>query len=125
MTYEWMGEALCAQTDPALFFPEVGGNGTVAKRICADCPVRIQCETHAQHLEGGSSEQFRFGSWGGRSPKERALVGGERRAARRDRDAVRLDHRGLTPAEIAERLGCSERTVNRALATARRTETAA
>lgn len=121
-----MSEALCAQTDPDLFFSEVGGtHTTLAIRICTGCPVRTQCSTHAQHLEGGTSSELRHGAWAGQSPRERELAGGEQLAARRDRDAVRLVAQGWGIAQVAAHLGCSDRTVARALATARRTETAA
>ena len=36
-------EGLCAQTDPELFFPEVGGNPEPARKICGACPVRWLC----------------------------------------------------------------------------------
>ena len=35
--------ALCTQTDPDLWFPREGSNGTAAKRICRACPVRAAC----------------------------------------------------------------------------------
>lgn len=126
MSYEWMDEAICAQTDPELWFPEVGGSHTAAaNRLCGTCPVRVQCGEHAQHVEGGTSEESRYGTWAATSPRERALASGERYAAARDRAAVRLSGRGLTADEVADQLGCSARTVARALATARRQGVAA
>lgn len=48
----WRAVALCAQTDPDIFFPENGHNPWIAKRICAGCPVRVDCLTDAlQHGE--------------------------------------------------------------------------
>lgn len=38
----WAG-ALCAQTDPELFFPEPRGSAEPALRICRRCPVREVC----------------------------------------------------------------------------------
>ncbi len=38
----WAG-ALCAQTDPELFFPEPRGSAEPALRICRRCPVRALC----------------------------------------------------------------------------------
>jgi WhiB family redox-sensing transcriptional regulator len=35
--------ALCAQTDPDLFFPEKGVPSGPARRICAQCDVRKEC----------------------------------------------------------------------------------
>ena len=68
----WRDDALCAQTDPDMFYPEKGGSTREAKKTCLACPVR------ARHL-GGSGEcldyalehQERFGIWGGVSERER------------------------------------------------------
>lgn len=35
--------ALCAETDPALFFPEVGESKSPAKDICASCDELPDC----------------------------------------------------------------------------------
>lgn len=69
----WMDDALCAQTDPDLFFPEKGGSAATAKRICHECPVAGECLAYA--LEHGERE----GIWGGLAPKERRKL--ERGAA--------------------------------------------
>jgi hypothetical protein len=64
----WRGEALCAQTDPELFFPEKGGSPAPAKRVCRVCPVRLPCLAFA--LAGDE----RHGVWGGLSERERRRV---------------------------------------------------
>ena len=46
----WWFAALCAQTDPELFFPEKGGSTRAAKRVCTGCPVRAQCLEHALRM---------------------------------------------------------------------------
>lgn len=61
----WAASALCAQTDPEMFFPDKGGSTRDAKAICATCPVRRECLDYA--LEHGE----RFGIWGGHSERER------------------------------------------------------
>ena len=61
----WQGEAVCAETDPELFFPEKGGSTREAKRICAGCDVKTQC------LEYALANDERFGIWGGLSERER------------------------------------------------------
>jgi len=61
----WTGGALCAQTDPELFFPDMGGSTRNAKRVCADCPVREAC------LADALARDERYGIWGGLSVKER------------------------------------------------------
>lgn len=111
---DWMGDALCAQTGPDIFFPEgPGQNLHKAKAICAECPVRTQCGEHAQHLEGDLCHPKRHGAWAGQSPKERANTGGPSRKATRDEAVIRLTDRGMTLAEIAEQLDITTRTVLR------------
>lgn len=43
----WMEQALCAETDPELFFPVPGEKNTIriatAKKICDACPVKGMC----------------------------------------------------------------------------------
>lgn len=65
----WQAEALCAQTDPEGFFPEIGGSARPAKQVCAKCPVRQEC------LDYALKNDERFGVWGG-------LTGPERRSLR-------------------------------------------
>lgn len=65
MNGAWRDEALCAETDPEAFFPEMGQSSRDAKRICGACDVREQCLEYA--LVTGQQE----GVWGGASPRER------------------------------------------------------
>lgn len=66
----WHADALCAQTDPEIFFPEKGGSTKEAYSVCADCLVRAECLDYA--LAVGE----RFGVWGGLSErKRRRLLG--------------------------------------------------
>jgi WhiB family redox-sensing transcriptional regulator len=70
---QWRAAALCAQTDPDIFFPERGQNPWAAKRICAACAVRVDCLTDAlQHSEP-------YGVRGGLTANERKQL---RRQAR-------------------------------------------
>lgn len=61
----WASDAKCLNADPDVFFPEKGGSTREAKRICAECPVRVECLEHAL------TEDERFGIWGGMSERER------------------------------------------------------
>jgi WhiB family redox-sensing transcriptional regulator len=104
-----MDSALCAQTDPDLFFPEKNGSSDPARRICAVCPVRAEC------LEFALANKEAHGVWGGMSPAER------RKLQRRGRysndglkDAVRDLHKaGLLDSEIAARVGVSDTHASR------------
>jgi WhiB family redox-sensing transcriptional regulator len=67
---EWLRSAACVGEDPELFFP-VGTTGpalreiAAAKRICARCPVIMQCLGFA--LSSGQTS----GVWGGTCEEER------------------------------------------------------
>lgn len=61
----WQDQALCAQTDPELFFPERGGSTREAKRICRNCEARAKC------LEYALEHDEQFGIWGGMSERDR------------------------------------------------------
>ena len=65
MLPNWLQNALCAQVDPDLFYPDDGKSARPAKRICAVCPIRLQClrwavQTHTDN-----------GVYGGMTPRER------------------------------------------------------
>jgi WhiB family redox-sensing transcriptional regulator len=63
--YHWRDQALCAEVDGELFYPEVDECPNEAKRVCALCPVRKECLTDAlQRREP-------HGVWGGTTPNER------------------------------------------------------
>jgi WhiB family redox-sensing transcriptional regulator len=64
-TYLDYSQALCAQTDPELFFPEGGGSTQQAKQICNACPVKNDC------LMEALVNKYEDGVWGGLSARER------------------------------------------------------
>lgn len=123
---DWMSDALCAQTGPDLFFPETGQNVHKAKVVCGTCPVRTECGDHATHLEGNVSVTHRHGAWAGLSARQRAAQRrGKSPAAVRDAQIIRLTEQGMSLAEIADLVGCTDRTVARARAAHRQQEGAA
>lgn len=61
----WVNEAVCAQTDPEIFFPEKGGDVLPALRICRTCPVQKDC------LQWALDNHETYGVWGGMSYRER------------------------------------------------------
>lgn len=69
----WQESALCAETDPALFFPEKGVNPAPAKSVCARCTVTVEC--------GLIGADQLFGVWGGLSQNDRKKL--RNRAKRR------------------------------------------
>ena len=57
--------ALCAETDPELFFPEPGAGSWSAKRVCRACLAQPEC------LAWAIKHDETFGVWGGMSTRER------------------------------------------------------
>ncbi len=64
----WRDSALCAQTDPELFFPEKWGSAAPAMQVCAQCPVRAEC------LQWALAYDVRFGIWGGLTEDQRQEI---------------------------------------------------
>lgn len=85
---EWQEEALCAQTDPELFFPQKGGSTTEAKKVCRRCPVVSDC------LEWAIDAGEEHGVWGGMSERERTAY------ARSSRRKPKMSFPVPTDAEI-------------------------
>lgn len=69
-------QALCAEVDPELWFPEPGEPSDDAKEICSRCPERKPC------LSWALAANERYGVWGGLTTHERdRLVRRRRRRA--------------------------------------------
>lgn len=111
---DWMAQAVCAQVDPKLFYPEQGGSTRQAKAVCARCPVQAECLAYA--LAQGE----RYGIWGGLGSHTRrklttpARTDAPRRGLHRRAGWIaQLANAGRNDTEIAELAGCSTRTVLR------------
>lgn len=102
--------ALCAETDPDLFFPEQGSHSAVAKTICAVCPAVQECAEWAL-----SQPENLYGIWGGLSASERKVLRAGRQKAPREpkrscgtpagaRQHYRLGERCCPDCRRAERL---------------------
>nr|WP_277628330.1 WhiB family transcriptional regulator [Arsenicicoccus dermatophilus] len=70
-------DAVCATTDPELFYPQKGEMPKVraAQQICRSCPAMVECREWA--IAHGEDH----GVWGGTTPRERLRI-------RRDRAAT-------------------------------------
>lgn len=110
---DWQDDAVCATTDPDLFFPDIRDPARLAKRICNSCPVKQECLDYA--IQAGEE----FGVWGGTTEIERRHMmtlrlrntGGKPQI-----DRVKfwqLHDAGLTALEIAAELGCHADSVSR------------
>lgn len=62
---DWYGDALCAQVDPGIFFPDKPGPVARARATCNTCPVQETCLDYAveNRIDGGV--------WGGVPERER------------------------------------------------------
>lgn len=70
---DWVRDAVCVETDPAVFFPGVGEDASAARTVCAACPVTAQCLAWALAMVEP------HGVWGGLSWEERRpLIAGRR-----------------------------------------------
>lgn len=65
----WRDHAACEGSPPEWWFPdEYGAQAAEARRVCASCPVRVDCLTYAL------AEYEVFGVWGGASERSRRLL---------------------------------------------------
>ncbi len=62
---DWRAYASCAKFDPDLFFAPGALEHREAKRVCRDCPVRLECLNYAM------STPVDHGIWGGMTERER------------------------------------------------------
>lgn len=107
---EWMDSALCAQTDPDLFFPPRGVNPQRAKLLCAGCVVQEECQVWT--LAG---PVVREGVWAGKT--QRGYRGQHVREPRTaDRRIVYLRGKGWTASEIGREMNMTESQVHKVFA---------
>lgn len=71
----WTADALCAETDPDLFFSAHKYDTDIARRICAACPVATACRDYAL-----ADTELR-GVWGGTDRRQRTRLRVQRAAA--------------------------------------------
>jgi WhiB family redox-sensing transcriptional regulator len=69
----WMLAAKCRGINPGEFFPSDGTGVDKARRMCEQCPVKMECLNYAleNHIE--------HGVWGGTSERERRRMQRRRR----------------------------------------------
>lgn len=61
----WTEEAACARVDGELWYPDVGSNPNMAKRICQGCPSKVPC------LQWALDNNETYGVWGATTAMER------------------------------------------------------
>lgn len=75
--HTWMLGGNCRDREPSFFFPSDGVGVEIARQVCAECPVKIEC------LEYALRYRIEHGVWGGASERERRRILRSRRAAAR------------------------------------------
>ena len=58
----------CRRFDPDLWFADAPAELELAKSLCGDCPVRVEC------LEYALAHRVEYGVWGGASERERRRI---------------------------------------------------
>ncbi|HMC52414.1 MAG TPA: WhiB family transcriptional regulator [Acidimicrobiales bacterium] len=76
----WMARGKCRDLPPSTFFPSDGVGVDIARRLCADCPVKAPC------LEYALENRIDHGVWGGTSERERRRILRQRRREAATRD---------------------------------------
>jgi WhiB family redox-sensing transcriptional regulator len=66
-TGTWAARGNCLGTDPEMLFVQ-GSAQHQAKKICSDCPVRLEC------LADALDNRIEFGVWGGMTERERRAL---------------------------------------------------
>lgn len=119
---DWRQRAACRGVNPELFFPKRGADrrsvdhrASIARAVCALCPVRLAClavalgaeDTHGLPLPRPSQLA---GIWGGTNERERRVLRRQIAAGRPMADVVRsapvpsaARHPAVIEAEAAER----------------------
>jgi WhiB family redox-sensing transcriptional regulator len=76
----WMADGKCRELPPETFFPTDGVGVEIARRVCANCPVKEPC------LEYALLHRIEHGVWGGHSERSRRRI----LRARRDLQVVSI-----------------------------------
>jgi WhiB family redox-sensing transcriptional regulator len=91
----------CRRFDPDLWFSESPAELELAKSLCGDCPVRVEC------LAGAVERQEPWGVWGGEIFERGAVVPRKRPRGRpRKEDAARDE---VLRMEVADRVAAQIR----------------
>lgn len=93
----WQDRGLCNETDPELFYPEIGSTGIEAKKVCVRCPVQKKCIDWAMETEEP------WGVWGGYTAHERQLMKKGVRIVSLDKVRAKVQKENAKRAKAAKR----------------------
>jgi WhiB family transcriptional regulator, redox-sensing transcriptional regulator len=94
-------ELPCRRFDPDLWFAESPAELELAKSLCTDCPVRVEC------LAGAVERQEPWGVWGGEIFERGAVVPRKRPRGRPRKEDVARDE--VLRVEVADRVAAQIR----------------
>jgi WhiB family transcriptional regulator, redox-sensing transcriptional regulator len=94
-------ELPCRRFDPDLWFSESPAELELAKSLCGDCPVRVEC------LAGAVERQEPWGVWGGEIFERGAVVPRKRPRGRPRKEDVARDE--VLRMEVADRVAAQIR----------------
>lgn len=80
VSVELGAELPCRKFDPDLWFADVPGELELAKALCGDCPLRVEC------LAGALEREEPWGVWGGEIFERGAVVARKRPRGRPRKD---------------------------------------
>ena len=81
----WWRHAVCRHAEADLWFPDKGESTVPAKRLCAGCPVRVEC------LEDALAAGEKFGIRGGKTVRERRMIPSGGSVCREGHDLTPMD----------------------------------
>jgi WhiB family redox-sensing transcriptional regulator len=96
MSVDLGSELACRRFDPDLWFSDSPAELELAKSLCGDCPVRLEC------LAGAVEREEPWGVWGGEIFERGAVVPRKRPRGRPRKEDVALDQ--VRRAEVAARV---------------------
>ena len=100
-TVELGADLPCRKFDPDLWFSDSPAELELAKSLCGDCPVRVEC------LAGAVERQEPWGVWGGEIFERGAVVPRKRPRGRPRKEDVARDE--VLRAQVATRVAAQIR----------------
>src|SRR6187551_537286 len=99
MTVDLGTEVPCRRFDPDLWFADSPAELELAKSLCGDCPVRVEC------LAGALDRAEPWGVWGGEIFERGAVIARKRPRGRPRKSDVALDVEAEAAALVGELCG--------------------
>jgi len=101
MSVDMGSELPCRRFDPDLWFADAPAELELAKSLCGDCPVRVEC------LAGAVERAEPWGVWGGEIFERGAVVPRKRPRGRPRKEDVARDE--VLRVEVADRVAADLR----------------